>query len=324
MQRCSDIGDLADSRGIAGLIRRSIQRVSPADQNRDAPSVRLAHAIRHARRALELARRELADGEPNEVIAASLAIVLYRDAALQALCALNARYSEPDLDALIQITPVEVLVRASASWESAAAGLRREFEAEYAHTKPGLAASDELVAGLVAQASALRRAHWPTLPRRAVRRLIIASCSFILLVIVVLFLPPVRALWHPLDLARGHSWVASSAQAPFATERGVIAGNPNNGYFFHTQEEASPWLEVDLDTAKISSVEVWNRADCCASRAVPLVVEISTDRAHWLKVAERSAPFHRWRARFSPTIARWVRFRALRKTSLHLEKVAVY
>src|SRR4029078_11522553 len=94
--------------------------------------------------------------------------------------------------------------------------------------------------------------------------------------------------------------------------------------FVHTEEEAEPRIEMDLGSAHtVSGVFVKNRDDCCRDRAVPLVVELSTDRKTWRLIARRVDAFSTWTESFSSVRARYVRLRVERKSVLHLEKVEV-
>jgi hypothetical protein len=94
--------------------------------------------------------------------------------------------------------------------------------------------------------------------------------------------------------------------------------------FFHTKEEESPWIEIDLGSIQpIARIEVANRDDCCLDRAVPLVAEVGTDRLHWREVARRPDSFRTWDATFKPVPARYVRMRVDRYSVLHLARVSV-
>jgi len=68
-------------------------------------------------------------------------------------------------------------------------------------------------------------------------------------------------------------------------------------------------------------VLVDNRLDCCRERAIPLVVEVSTDQKEWRQVAVRHQLFDTWRADFPRVETRWVRLSVPRKTFLHLSRV---
>jgi hypothetical protein len=125
------------------------------------------------------------------------------------------------------------------------------------------------------------------------------------------------------DLARGKPWRASSVFVPGCRSPAQhCAESPD--FFFHTLGEASPWLEIDLGAqVPFSGVHIVNRADCCADRAAPLAVEVSSDRIAWREVTRRIEPFNAWKGRFQRARARWVRIRALRPTYLHLQEVRV-
>jgi hypothetical protein len=132
----------------------------------------------------------------------------------------------------------------------------------------------------------------------------------------------VRGVRGP-DLAASKPWRASSSLFvcnPAARECGGAA----TAIFFHTREEQDPWVEIDLESVRrIGRVEVENRSDGGAERAVPLILEVSNDGKSYRKVAERTRPFSTWNAKFESTDARYVRLRSPRKTMLHLERVSV-
>jgi hypothetical protein len=93
---------------------------------------------------------------------------------------------------------------------------------------------------------------------------------------------------------------------------------------FHTAEEKNPWFELDLGAVfDVGSIEVVNRRDCCAERAIPLRLEVSIDRASFREVARHTEPFRTWRASFDPVKARYIRARVTRRSVLHLERLVV-
>jgi hypothetical protein len=94
---------------------------------------------------------------------------------------------------------------------------------------------------------------------------------------------------------------------------------------FHTADEMNPWFEIDLGSpVSVQGLWVKNRLDCCLERAVPLAAELSVDQAEWQRVAQQDLLFTIWAPTFHPTIARYVRLRALRLTALHLAEVKVF
>lgn len=124
-------------------------------------------------------------------------------------------------------------------------------------------------------------------------------------------------------LAEGKPWRASSAAEGFAVS-GTITASPEQDFFFHTREEESPWVELDLGSAQwIRSVTVVNRLDGCLERAIPVVVEVGMERSRLEEVGREASQFTVWSARFAPQRSRYVRVRADRKTFLHLSLVSV-
>ena len=125
------------------------------------------------------------------------------------------------------------------------------------------------------------------------------------------------------DLSRGKPWTQSSIYEPVCVSP-LHHCEPDRGFFFHTQDELNPWLEIDLlQNQQFSALHVFNRQDCCAERVVPLVIEVSTDHAHWREVARKTDVFDEWKPRFSPVSARWVRLRIAGRSLLHLYDVRV-
>src|SRR5205814_10278180 len=96
------------------------------------------------------------------------------------------------------------------------------------------------------------------------------------------------------------------------------------GLLFHADAEDNPWVEFDLGARKsFHKLEVTNRTDCCSERTVPLVAEISDDRATWTEIGRRGAEFTTWVLRFSPKKARYLRLRVARHSTFHLKDVAL-
>ncbi len=125
------------------------------------------------------------------------------------------------------------------------------------------------------------------------------------------------------DIAGGKPWRTSSFYGGCHSPQQGCSETPE--YFFHTQQEANPWVEFDLGaTSRFSAVRVDNRKDCCTERASPLLVEASSDQEHWKALARHEGVFSSWRADFAPTNARWVRVRVESKQGLlHLARVRI-
>lgn len=128
------------------------------------------------------------------------------------------------------------------------------------------------------------------------------------------------------DLAAHASWTTSSRypQGGCDSPKQECAGGEN--YFFHTQQEADPWVMFDLGKERrISTLEIDNRLDCCTERANPLVIEVSPDKKRWREVARHTGEFTTTRETFDSTRARYVRLRiAAPSAILHLSRVRIY
>jgi hypothetical protein len=125
------------------------------------------------------------------------------------------------------------------------------------------------------------------------------------------------------DLLLGKPWTASS-KAFDCKPKEMECGGARSAMFFHTTEEEKPWLEFDMGAVQsFSRIEVVNREDCCPERAVPLIVEVSDDKAKWREVARRTDTFREWETTIKPTAARYVRLRVDRRTSFHLIRVTL-
>jgi hypothetical protein len=125
------------------------------------------------------------------------------------------------------------------------------------------------------------------------------------------------------DLAEGKPWRASSMFQPGCVSPAQVCSESPT-LFFHTIEEKDPWIEFDLGTVQeVSGVRADNRTDCCADRAIPLVVEVSENHKRWRTVARQDVEFTSWRATFGPVKARWVRLKAHKVTYLHLSRVRI-
>jgi hypothetical protein len=126
------------------------------------------------------------------------------------------------------------------------------------------------------------------------------------------------------DIASGKAWRTSSQAGGFGCTSPQQQCGDNNDFFFHTQEEQDPWIEIDLGKAmRFSGVRVMNRRDGFFDRAVPLVIEVSNDRQSFREIARRPTSFSSWLAEFPQTKARYVRVRAANRTILHLATVRV-
>jgi len=158
------------------------------------------------------------------------------------------------------------------------------------------------------------------------RRALLVVGGLLALLVAILVARAVGALLEARhDLAANARWSTSSRFwiGGCASPRQDCAESPH--YFFHTVEENDPWIVFDLGRVRqTTSVVVKNRTDCCAERAVPLVIELSTDAQHWTVVASRTTTFDVWRASYAKTRARYVKLHLPRPDGiLHLKSVRV-
>ena len=279
-----------------------------------------AMAARQAKLVLEAARRI---AEPREALPpgapAAVALGLYREAIYWALAARHAGPGAPpeDLRALWDASAPHA--SASPPDNPTSAALRKTLFDD--HAPRSLAVSDADVARVRAFAEGL--VFDLDAPRRAVERLLVQRWLRVGLVALALVVVAIagRAVALGPNLAASKPFRVSSWLPGWAS---CAANDACKGLMFHTETEDNPWVEIDLGAPrKVTRVEVINRGDCCADRAVPLVAEVSNDRASWTEVARRNEPFGSWNATFPARVARYVRLRAPRRTVLHLMAIAV-
>jgi hypothetical protein len=278
-------------------------------------------AVEEARSCQTLAWRALAGLEP---IPASARPVVARPLILTGLskCLPLAGKGYESLDELLA-DPVwrEHLVRGGLDAQQLPALRAWLLEsAQDADTKVGaehaLRALGAVLEALQAPEQAVRAVLW----RRAlVLALALASFAAVAAGIVVLLTPP-----EGPDLAAGKPWRASSFYPGFPASGSKPVNPPEGAFFSTTNEEQSPWWVVDLQVpTTIASATIVNRSDCCLERAHPVVLEVSLDNETWREVARRTELFRTWRPSFTPTKARYVRLRALRRTHLHFKDVRI-
>jgi hypothetical protein len=118
-------------------------------------------------------------------------------------------------------------------------------------------------------------------------------------------------------------FVASSATSGFS-KSGKVGDLGASDLFFHTANEDNPWVEIDLGQERdIAHVKVTNRVDCCADRAIPLVVSVRPESGPLREVARQTANFDEWTASFTTQRARYVRLSVAKKTHFHLQAVSI-
>jgi hypothetical protein len=306
---------------IQDLIFRS-RALREARNEALGPDENRARCLQQSRLIAEVARRTVTPVEalPGGSRAAVL-IALYRDAAYWALAAGLPPGTPPpsDLETMwAAYTPEQLpyVVRDPANL----AALKRvlidsKTPAERMEaTDEDAARAQAFVDAMLWDLNAVQRRIDRLLTQRWVR----APLAIVAVIAVVVGL---RALTAGENLVEGKPFRTSSTFSGWAA---CQADGACADLIFHTEEQMNPWVEYDLGAPKkIKRVEVKNRPECCHERAVPLVVEVSTDRNNWTEVARRDIEFSTWTATFSPRIARYVRLRVARTTTFHLKEVIV-
>jgi hypothetical protein len=169
-------------------------------------------------------------------------------------------------------------------------------------------------------ATASRRTLWERTKRA--RRVVLRRWSRIALVPLlalacVVYFRPAKPLNHAL-----HARVSIPNASPTYPPRLVVDGNRSN-LGFHTLSGPNE-LTIDLGSPKrVSRVVVYNRADCCTERAVPLSVEVQ-ENGKYRNVGTRKLVFEIWRVEFPATKTRFVRLISTNPEAFHLSEIEVY
>jgi hypothetical protein len=185
------------------------------------------------------------------------------------------------------------------------------------------AAFDGLNAALLARWAERNRGLARLRKQRFVRLGGLLACLLALLVCMTM--ARARAA-RATDLAFEAEWRASSSYGGGGCSSPEQECDNGINWFFHTAEKDSePWIEFDLRSVKaFSTVVIENRDDCCAERAVPLVIEVGDEQKQWRSVAKQDQQFTTWRAAFPTVRARWLRLRVLDRGPFHLKRVHIF
>ena len=134
------------------------------------------------------------------------------------------------------------------------------------------------------------------------------------------------------NLARDQPTTQSS-RSPWSTaseSRGAVDGVKNGSFGFHTNEEQSPWWQVDLgEVQALTEALIFNRQDCCSERARTLQVLLSDDGVKWKIAFQNDGSLsggseNPLSVNLQGNSARYVRLQLTERTWLHLDEVEVY
>lgn len=303
----------------------AVRESMAADEIGPTSKCRRGAPVRRAVDAYELAGRLANQIFPSRVdTELRAALQLCREATYWALQALLGDVHETPLGAL-DAAPRSLLL-AAAGDDASLVQVRDAFLASLSSVaeQGTLALGDEFrllrrfSGALIAQATAAEGGGVKQWAGRHQRGLALATAALVACAAVG------WRFYRASDLARHRPWQASSAN-PACNMEHRVCGQEYMHVFFVTKEEKNPWLAIDLGEKKsFSNVVVRNRQDCCQERAAPLSIEVSSDGENYKNVAKRNESFFVWRPTFEPVSARYVRVRAHKKTTLHLERVSVH
>ncbi len=138
----------------------------------------------------------------------------------------------------------------------------------------------------------------------------------------------VEADWAQQERVRGIPGKPVTAAEDAA---GAVDGIKDGKWGFHTENEASPWWQVDLGSVRpLDRVVLYNRCDC-PERLIHLAVLTSDDGATWREVYRNNGTVFRGATdgrplavRLGGASARYVRARLPEAGYLHLDEVEVY
>lgn len=296
------------------------------------PGARAETFAKRAHESVELAKNSLA-AAPGEVGSESNACEIYRQACYWALCALRAQAEpnlQPDDSERIWNALAEPLLTQAATDETRAEALSRALRSGSFVYFAELTRAEQ--AQHLAELSKLAQLLLAKLAERSVALDAVylqRSWRFALLGLLALCIALAPAMAKKVlearsELSVGKPWRTSSKYDGGCKSPAQQCAE-NTGYFFHTLDDPTPWIEFDLGSnQKISKVRVENRTDCCSDRADPLAIEVSTDQKHWRKVAQHQGDFTTWEAPFSPVNGRYLRVRLMKQGYLHFAAVHIY
>jgi hypothetical protein len=328
----------AASRFLDWFWLRSVER--SIRERGGQPSSRALELIARARVASEVAVRTERPAEPfvyggGEAVACEL----YREAIHWTLLA-HVEIAAGDVAAEPGEVPTSVtalLERVDPTLLAHAAGGAAELAAirphlaesyrEFAELAPG--AQRALLADLARFATSVLEplaSLEQKLERLWVRRVVhVLGALVVLLGIGLVGRSIAQARQRQADLAPRATWTTSSTYGIGGCKSPQQRCPGGESYFFHTGQEANPWIVFDLGKERrISAVEVENRLDCCVERAKPLVFEVSNNREKWTEVARSTEEFTSLRKGFKAVKTRYVRLRIEHSAAiLHLSGVRI-
>jgi hypothetical protein len=298
------------------------------------PSRRCFELVGRARVALEVADRALHPSEPfAHGTAEGTACELYAQAVYWALSA-RMELERPSGASIESLEPPSVLLdhadpRVLASAEGAASVQRvRDLLSKSFIDLAQLEAKDRTTGAKQLRAFAQRLLEPLDSEQRRLERRWARRAARLIGVLAALGVASLVMRWigegreRTRDLAPKATWNAN----PFwmGCESPAQECPDHQDFFFHTHEAMDPSITFDLhEERQISALSIENRRDCCGERAVPLVVEVSSDGRTFTEIARRTKQFISWHPHFRTVRARWVKLHVADRTMLHLARVRI-
>jgi hypothetical protein len=116
-----------------------------------------------------------------------------------------------------------------------------------------------------------------------------------------------------------------SSIAAEGTQGAELVDGITDNLGFHTNDEPNPSVVIDLGTSRrFDRIVVYNRADCCQERAIPLSIDVSDDGTTFRTVAKRNMVFEKWTAKGLHARGRYVRLQLHAAHYFHLAEVEIY
>jgi hypothetical protein len=128
-----------------------------------------------------------------------------------------------------------------------------------------------------------------------------------------------------INLALNRPVITSTQIAGIGSDHRMLVDGDLTNIGFHTDSAPGQFVVIDLGAVKkFDKVVVYNRADCCKERAVPVRLEVSDDGVSYKKLEDRTEVFDVWTAKMLRARGRYVRLRLLQVNPFHLSEVQVY
>jgi len=238
---------------------------------------------------------------------AAVALLLWQQAAACAVAAAEAT-DIPDAGRLLRAAgSAELLEAVQAALKKPPAYMPGEQAASAARARSLAVFASRLIDDLNAVERTRQQRRWERVAHYA----------------LVAILPLVALLGVMIWVIRGPNLVPTSSMT-LSSEYSPSCDKGGCGTAtFSTNQESSPWVKYDFGKVrKLRSIVVDNRTDCCWDRALPLIVEASSDGTKWTELVRTERPF----LHFSHPLkaeGRYVRLRVGTKSYLHLQKVTI-